>query len=199
VDFGWLTLENFKNLATPIAGIVALVVYWMSKRNEKRNAATIVLMDIRHAEHVVQSILEKGAVDTFVKKIIAENNWSKYKHLFASDFSQDEFLAFNRFFESCMDISEARTRMLEIFNSGLRAKAEKLQQLLLTIDNPESSEGKEKRQELISNAHKETYIFEPDDPKLRIYRSLQLMGRLSNTIAFEKLKAISGIKPSRMG
>ncbi len=48
--------------------------------------------------------------------------------------------------------------MLEIFNSGLSAKAEKLQQMLLSIDNTESSEGKEKRQELISNAHKETYI-----------------------------------------
>ncbi len=68
MNFGWLTLENVKNLATPIVGAVALVVYWLNKRNEKRNAATIVLMDIRHAELVVQSILEKGAVDTFVKK-----------------------------------------------------------------------------------------------------------------------------------
>lgn len=196
MDFGWLTLENFKNLAAPIVGTVALIVYWLNKRTEKRNAATIVLMDIRHAEHVVQSILEKGTVDTFVKKIITENNWSKYKHLFASDFSQDDFLAFNRFFEACVDISESRTRMLEIFNSGIRAKAEKLQQMLLSIDKPESNEGKQKREELISNAHKESYVFEPDDPKLRIYRNLQLMGRLSNTIAFEKLKAISGIKIS---
>lgn len=199
MDFGWLTLENFKNLATPIVGTVALVVYWLNKRSDKRNAATIVLMDIRHAEQVVQSILEKGAVDTLVKNIISENNCSKYKHLFASDFSQDDFLAFNRFFESCVDISEARTRMLDIFNSGLRAKAEKLQQMILSIDNPGSNEAQEKRQELISNANKETYIFDPDDPKIRIYRSLQLMGRLSNTIAFEKLKAISGIKPDGLG
>ena len=199
MDFMWLNLENFKNFVTPIVGTVALFVYWLNKRSEKRNAATIILMDIRHAEYVVQSILEKGAVDTFIKKIIAENNWSKYKHLFASDFSQDDFLAFNRFFEACVDISEARSRMLEVFNSGLRAKAEKLQELLLSIDKPESIEGKQKREELISNAHKESYAFEPDDPKQRIYKSLQLMGRLSNTIAFEKLKAISGIKPNRLG
>jgi hypothetical protein len=194
MDFEWVNIEFFKSLITPLVGTVAYFVYRLNKRHEKKNAAIIILMDIRHAEQVVLSILEKGEADTLLKNIITENNWAKYKHLFASDFSQDEFLILNRFFESCVDISEARTRMLDIFNSGLRAKAEKLQQMLLDIDKPESPEGQEKRQQIISYANSEKYVFDPDDPKVRIYKSLQLMGRLSNTIAFEKLKAISGIK-----
>ncbi|MFZ5724031.1 MAG: hypothetical protein ACOY33_10285 [Pseudomonadota bacterium] len=186
--------EYINSIVTLLVGGIALFVYWLTKRNEKRNAATIILMDVRHAEQVVLSILEKGAVDTVLKNIITENNWNKYKHLFASDFSQDDFSAFNRFFDSCIDISEARKSMLAIFNAGLISKAEYIQQLLLNIDNPASPQGQEARAKIINKANQESHVFDPDDPKGRIFRPLQLMGRLSNTVAFEKLRKIAGVK-----
>lgn len=186
--------EYTNSIVTFIVGTVALVIYWLTKRNEKRNAATIILMDIRHAENVVLSILEKGSIDTLIKNIIVDNNWEKYKHLFALNFSQDDFSAFNRFFGACVEISEARSRMLDVFNSGLVAKAEIIQELLLKIENPSSDEGQKKRQDIINHACSESYNFDPDDPKTRIFRGMQLMGRLSNTVAFEKLKKISGVK-----
>lgn len=185
--------EYLNSLITLIVGGVAFIVYWLTKKAEKRNAATIVIMDIRHAEQVVQSILEKGAVDTFVKNILLENNWEKYKHLFAGNFSQDDFSAFNRFFGACLEISEARSRMMEIFNAGLCAKAAVAQEMILDIEFPNTPEGQEKRNRIIKNINSETYNFDPDDPKARIFKSLQLMGRLSNTVAFEKLKKISGV------
>lgn len=184
--------EYLNSIVTFIVGLVALVVYWLKKRSDKRNAATIVIMDIRHAEQVVLSILEKGVVDTFVKNILVENNWEKYKHLFAGNFSQDDFSAFNRFFGACLEISEARERMLEVFNAGLCAKAEISQRLLLETDFADTPEGKENRERIIKKICSETWNFDPDDPKTRIFKSLQLMGRLSNTVAFEKLKRISG-------
>lgn len=186
--------DYINSAATLIVGTVAFVVYWLNKRNEKRNAATIILMDIRHAEQVVLSILEKGSIDTFVKDVITDNNWEKYKHLFAVNFSQDDFAAFNRFFGACVEISEARSRMLDVFHANLLAKAEKVQHLLLEIKEPDSSEGQEKRQSIINYACKESFVFDPDDPKAKVFRSLQLMGRLSNTTAFEKLKSVAGVK-----
>ena len=102
-----MSADIINSVVTGIVGLVAFVVYWLQKREIKRNAATIVVMDIRHAEQVVQSILEKGMVDRFLKNILSENNWAKYKHLFASDLSSDDFAAFNRFFDSCVDISDA--------------------------------------------------------------------------------------------
>lgn len=186
--------EYINSVVTFLVGVIALLVYWLTKKNEKRNAATIIAMDVRHAEQVVLSILEKGAVDTLLKNIITENNWNKYKHLFASDFSQDDFSAFNRFFDYCIEISEARRDMLVIFNRALVAKAEHVQQLLLNVDNPASPQGQEARQLIITKANQENFVFDPDSPKSKILRSLQLMGRVSNTVAFEKLKRIAGIK-----
>ena len=186
--------EMINSIVTFIVGLVALVVYWLTKRAEKRAAATIIVMDIRHAEQVVLSILEKGAVDRVMKNILYENNWVKYKHLFASDFSQDDFSAFNRFFESCVEIAEARKRMVDVFYANINAKVDVMHQKIFEIENLLSVDGQAKKEEIIKKINLEEEFFDPDEPKRRILHNLQLMGRLSNTVAFEKLKKIAGIR-----
>ena len=93
------------SLVTFIVGLVALATYWLTKRHEKQNAAAIIIMDIRHAEQVVVSIIERGSIDRNLKPILTENNWAKYKHLFASRFSYDDLASLNRFFDACVEIS----------------------------------------------------------------------------------------------
>lgn len=181
------------SIVTAIIGLGAYGIFWLTKRTEKRNAATVVIMDIRHAEQVVLSILDKG-VDQSVQNILYENNWEKYKHLFASDFSFDDFAAFNRFFESCTEIAEARERLKLLFDSGLQAKAAIAQQKIFAIDNLSSAEGQKKKQEVLNDIHSDTYTFQPHEPQRRIEKSLRSMGHLSNTVAFEKLKKHAGMR-----
>lgn len=185
--------EIINSIVTLIVGLVAFVVYWLKKREEKRNAATIVIMDIRHAEQVVNSILEKGMVDTYLKNILSENNWAKYKHLFASNLSTDDFSAFNRFFDSCVEISDATRRMREVLYANISAKASIAQSKIFDIENLSSPEGQLKKQKIIAEINAESFVFDPNDPKDRILRNLQLMGKLSNTVAYEKLKKLGGI------
>ncbi len=182
------------SVVTLLVGSIAWIVYWLNKKNEKASAATIIVMDIRHAESVVQSIVEKNQIDISTKDVLSENNWSKYKHLFANDFSQDDFAAFNRFFESCVEMSDARMRLREVFYTTINAKAKILQEKIHSIENLESPEGQRKAEQLfieISNGHR---AFDPNEPKERIMRNLQMMGRLSNTSSFDKLKKYSGSK-----
>lgn len=186
------TPDIIDSIVTIIVGSVALIVYLLSKRHEKRSAATIIIMDIRHAENVVLSILEKGFVDINTKNVLQENNWSKYKHLFAADFSQDDYASFNRFFDSCVEMADARNRLREVFYSNLTAKAQILQNELFKINSSPSNE--EERKRLIDKINQESCVFDPSEPRDRMIRNLQLMGRLSNTIAFEKLKSKAGIK-----
>jgi len=181
--------NNASAIATVGTAVVAWLVYKKAKRDEKRDAANIILMDVRQAEKIVHGLLEKQDVDHNMGKIILENNWSKYKHLFVSEFSQDDFEAFNRFFDSCIQINEARDRMLKLFEAGLSQKAVIAQQRILDEDkNPED------KKKSIDALNKEAYVFVPNEPKEVVFRSLSLMGRLSITCAFEKLKKIAGIK-----
>lgn len=186
-------MEYINSLVTLAVGGVALIVYWLGKKNEKRNAAIIIVMDIRHAESVVVSILEKGMVDRNTKDVLTENNWGKYKHLFAADFSHDDFVAFNRFFESCAEMSDARRKIKEIFYSSLVAKAEIMQDKLLNIEYIDDASYELSRQKIIEAINLEDGVFDPGEPRDRLIRHLQLMGRLSNTVAFEKLKRKASI------
>ena len=177
-----------------IAPFIALYVYKETKRNEKKNAATIVVMDIRHAEQVVLSILEKNTVDMWTKEVLFENNWSKYKHLFVSDFSYDDFAMINQFFDSCMEMSHARRRLREIFSANLDEKARIFQQKILNVESPESASGQILKQQIIDKINRETKTFDPDEPKTRILQNLNVMRLLSGTVAFEKLRKLAGSK-----
>lgn len=148
-------------------------------------------MDVRHAEQVVSSLLEKNLVDRHIKPMFLENNWNTYKHLFASDFSQDDFEAFNRFFLACAEVSEARRVMNEIFYAGLQEKAACVQQMLLGIDSLNPEDFDDKRKSIISRVNSETFVFDPDEPKERVLRNLSFLGRISTTVAFHKLKKIA--------
>ncbi|EPU7923667.1 hypothetical protein [Vibrio parahaemolyticus] len=180
-------------IVTLLAGLVALVVYLLAKRNEKRSAATILLMDIRNAESIVVSILDKG-LDYWTKEILVENNWNKYKHLFVRGFSNDEILAFNRFFDSCDEMSDARKRMRNLFYVTLETKAELMQQKIYDLDNPFSLEGQQKRAEIAAMINSEVDMFHANEPKDRFMKNLQLMGKLSYCSGFTKLKKIAGEK-----
>jgi hypothetical protein len=184
--------EYLNSLVTAAAGLVAWIVYWQSKRHEKKSAAAIIVMDVRHAEQVILSLLERGAVDKSMKPILHENNWVKYQHLFATDFSYDDLSAFNRFFDSCVEIAEARRTMINIFYANLNAKISTTQAMILALDDVETPENQELRQKIIKRCNDETYAFEPHDPKIIVLTHLNLMGRPSTSLAFDKLKKIAG-------
>lgn len=185
--------EYVNAAVTFVVGFVALVVYALSKRHEKKSAASIIVMDIRHAEQVILSLLERGVVDRdALKPILNENNWAKYKHLFTADFSYDDFLALNRFFDSCVEIAEARKRMNEVFFSQLNAKAEIFQQKLLGIpEASDTSEGRAKREKLLTDFNNEAGVFDPAAPKSTVLQHLQRMGKPSVLPAFVSLKKIA--------
>ncbi|WP_370559464.1 hypothetical protein NMD70_07240 [Edwardsiella tarda] len=179
--------------ATLIVGIIALIVYKLKLKNERKNAAAIIVMDIRHAEQIISTLLEKQILDRTLKDILIENNWEKYKHLFASYFSNDEFAMFNRFFVACSEISDARQRMIDVFYASLIAKARISQERLLSIADINSEQGRIERQNIIDHINKEDFVFEPTEPRVRILSSLQSMTRPSETRAFEKLKNLAAM------
>jgi hypothetical protein len=185
--------DIINSIVTFIVGLFAFYLYWRKGKDEKQAAATIIIMDIRHAEQVVLSLLEKGVVDRTMKNILHDNNWAKYKHLFAGKFSQDDFGAFNRFFDACIEISDARNRMLELFYSSAIAKAEIYQQKIFLINPLSSPEGQSEKIKIFQEINSDDSFFDPDEPKRIIIKNLQLIGRLSNSAAFDRLKKIADI------
>lgn len=76
-------------LATILAAFVAFWVYRKQKEDAKRDAAKIILQEIRRAEDIISDYKQNGSYQ-FAKKIIATNSWSKNIHLFVGDLDNDE-------------------------------------------------------------------------------------------------------------
>ena len=93
----------FAGLATILTGAVVIHIYLRQKREEKVQAARIIIQEIREAEDKVDIVTEKmhsGATNN-LPPVLPVNNWRKYSHLFAKDFDQDELKLINGFYSNC--------------------------------------------------------------------------------------------------
>ena len=104
----------FSGLATIITGTVAIIIYFIQKRNNKIQAARMLLTEIRTAEEQIEIIKEKitsGRIITDLpNSIFPTNNWKKYAHLFVSDFDQDDLKLMNSFYDYGEQIEDFSVR-----------------------------------------------------------------------------------------
>jgi hypothetical protein len=177
---------------TVIVGLVALLVFKLQQYERRKSAAIILIMDIRHAEQVIGEVLHRNSFDRFMGNIHGAKNWEQNKHLFVSDLSTDDLSHFNKFFLACSEISEARTDMRSSFMTNINAKATVVQELLCRLDANSESYHQE-RSVIIQRIEAENYFFNPGDPVDRVIRSIQVMGRLTQTNGFARLKSIAGM------
>jgi hypothetical protein len=179
-------------LVTLVVGLVALVVYGLQRRAERRGAAIILIMDIRHAERVIGDVLQRNTFDRYMGNIQGAKNWDANKHFFVSALSTDDLVAFNKFFLACSEISDARVDMRSCFMASVNAKAVVAQELLCRL-NANNQNYQEQRAAIIQVVESDSYFFNPGDPITRVVQSIQVMGRLTHTIGFRKLKKIAGM------
>jgi hypothetical protein len=85
----FLETNSFNGLATMFTALVAILLYYWEQRKKKRDAAKIIVQEIRRAEDIINEYKEHKAYK-FTKKIIATNSWAKNLHYFVGDLAQDE-------------------------------------------------------------------------------------------------------------
>jgi len=74
---------------TFFVGSFALYVYTKQKIDSKKDAAKIIIQEIRRAEDIIADYKHTKSYE-FAKKIIAVNSWTKNIHYFVNDFENDE-------------------------------------------------------------------------------------------------------------
>ena len=91
----------FSGLATLVTGSVAIWIYFYQKKDRKKQAARVLLTEIRIAEERIGQIRDKIINNSTMDlpSVFTTDNWSKYAHLFISDFDQDELKLINSFYD----------------------------------------------------------------------------------------------------
>jgi len=96
-------------IVTLLVGLTALEVYRKQKRDNKKTAARILLIEIENAERQLQIINENGEPSNLAENIylMPSSSWSKYRHLFAQDFSPREWDTITNFYNKCLQFDDA--------------------------------------------------------------------------------------------
>lgn len=97
----FLNSSFFVALTTIATAFVAWLVYRTKIKNDKIQAARVLITEIRIAEERIEEMKNKmnDTVPSDLPLIFPTKSWKKYSHLFISDFDQDELKLLNTFYD----------------------------------------------------------------------------------------------------
>ncbi len=187
--------ENLLNILLVIGAFAAFGVYYWQKKDEKKKAARVLIMEIRNAELEIGHLKKSGAVSDY-SSILPTSSWTKYNHYFAKDLDEDELAHINNFYNSCQLVENEIGQLRSALSVAMEEKMKIIQEKLLELmDETTDKESYEKRKEKILKLfHKEDYWFLPNAPKEKLLRYLQNISFVMTSSAGQKLKKTADLK-----
>lgn len=96
-------------------GSFAIYLYVRQKRDFKKRAAQIILLEVKNAEKMLKDARtrieesQKAGMKRLPEHhyVLINDNWDRYKHLFVEDFEPNEWDAINEFYHLCILFDEA--------------------------------------------------------------------------------------------
>lgn len=205
---GLINSGSFMALITLLVGSFAIYLYLKQKQDYKRDAANIILMEIRNAEDCIERVKSTKFIDQN-KVLLLNHAWSKYNYLFINDFDRDEWDTVSNFYNQCRLYDEAVKQLKNIGPLQIEQKVGYVQKTLVDLAKEFSekkfSENKEENEEIIKayddkkkkfldKVEKESYIFPPSQPITDATEHLANIEKITTSTIGMKLKKIAGVK-----
>lgn len=198
---GVLGSNFFVAFITFLVGTFVIYLYIAQKNDHKRDAANIVLMELRHAENIIDQT-KGGEILEVSQALLPTNNWTKYNYLFIGDLDRDELDLINNFYNQCELIDKAATQMS--ISTQLEQKANHIHNEIVKLAMEESklysSEADAlngfniKKEKFLKVIHSDGYAFRPADPQNKIIKSLFNIQKITTSSAGNILKKIAKLK-----
>ena len=106
----FLNSSFFIGLVTILVGTAAYVIYYLQRRDRKREVANIILLEIQSAERKLKLIKASLAKDPPSLpgdlRLLPSENWSEHRYLFIRDLDRDEWDSVTTFYDKCQLIDE---------------------------------------------------------------------------------------------
>ncbi len=184
----------FVTLTTLLVGGVAIWLYIKQKKDQKREAAEIILMEIRAAERTLSQIKEASIGENIRNLFIMPvNNWNKYNHLFVKDFDRDEWDSINSFYSKCTLAEKSLEEIRKNLYIQLEHKAEIVQSILGQIakDAISDADYEHKKEIFLKRFEQEGHLFRPNQPLKDLITFLNNIPIITTSTIGIKLKKIA--------
>jgi hypothetical protein len=211
---GFFNSNFFIAFITFLAGSIAWYLYYKRNKDNKRDAANIILLEIQNAERVLKQVKERVITGTVPENLflMPTESWNKYKYLFVRDFDRDEWDAVSEFYDKCKLYDESVRYNNSFFQKNeeqirinlqrsLSHYAEIYTEKIFSAQNKDKQE-LEKEFLLITDGFQQRYmgrqgsfLYSPTKPvsdaKARVE---DLSSSMSQTSIGTKLKKLAGVK-----
>lgn len=92
-------LNNNTGVVTFFVGSLAIYLYIKQKRDHKRDAASLILQEIRYAEQQIRNARQGGKVEyPLASKLLPTNSWNDNIHLFVKDLKETQIDMISAFY-----------------------------------------------------------------------------------------------------
>jgi len=90
-------LNDNLGLVTFVVGFLAIYIYIRQKKDKKRDAAKLILQEIRYAEQQIRNFRIAQSY-SLASKLLPTNSWNDNIHLFVKDLKETEIDVINAFY-----------------------------------------------------------------------------------------------------
>jgi len=191
--------QLFSTIMLLVTGLFVFIIYRMQKSGEKRDAAIIIVNEIRNAEQAIINIKNTKRVGE-LSIILPNNSWTIKKHLFVNNLDFDEYNLVNDFYNKC-DMAEGyRVLYFKTLNESVIAKSNEMQVALIRLmeeiirNSKDVHEYDTKKEKLVKMANAETWLFEPNRPVSNLIEYIDNIIMVTTSSAGLKIKKIGHIK-----
>ncbi|OGY24929.1 MAG: hypothetical protein A2Y57_04795 [Candidatus Woykebacteria bacterium RBG_13_40_7b] len=133
MDF--LETNVFTGFATLLTAIIAISLYYWEQTKKRRDAAKIIIQEIRRAEDIINEYKEHK-VYKFTKKIIATNSWAKNVHYFVGDLAQDEIDKISSLYSTGEYLDSIIARVSDLkFDENISTYKNQMNQIVAELQN----------------------------------------------------------------
>jgi len=191
----FLNSNFFLALTTAIVGAVAIFLYIKQKKDKKRDAANIILMEIRKAEQIINNYKKHGVViGVTMNKILNQNSWNRYNYLFINYLDRDELDLINNFYATCSKLDNTIEQLDT--SHQLREKSNAVHSTLSLIakDAISKADFQDKKSKYLGNILEDGFSFNANALIDSVTKELSSLGFVTTTTVGAKLKKIAKLK-----
>lgn len=126
-----------------VVGAFVFIIYRANIKEERKRAATILIMEIRGIEEALEKLREVLTRDIYSSAlIIKENSWEKFKFLFIKYLDQDEYSLISEFYSTACRIEEERSILIRQIIMSFETKCRALHESFVDIAKQNPDMGK---------------------------------------------------------
>lgn len=187
-------INNWINLALVVVGASAFITYLLQNRNEKKSAATKVLLQIDQIEKTVMALKSKRQIDNIAvyktPVILEHSSWEEYGYQFYGKMGRDDIKLIDDFFSCAAELEKSRAAICHSLTIAWEHKDAELQARIAEISFSKEKIGED---DIASFSPFEScsHIFTPDISIDILLSYINRYRALSGTTAYERLKKIS--------